>query len=729
MMAATSSPRPSVISGSPSDASSLRAAALKTLKMGKRRRPASGQTQIVPLARAVPQDTLQLDYGQDDNTPESPRALPKVPSPPVSPHRDTSSVPHNARDMDVDMREEGEISDEDISPVEVNSFKPAPDNADDAINSISNDQPSVPTSRSGSPMPALLTRLSIPQSPATISPTPSIPYAERARSFPALDINQGSIMASPATYFSNGSPQERSPFPRESSNRSVSPGSGNSYVPAHGPQNYEMFVDRHDIHPGLSMTQTEYDAAKDIVLDLLGWGVPPHYLVDCGLSKELVFYVFRDLRLRLPSNLALHGALHEFETSSSGSPVHVEDPSANQLTSRIDGPVHNLRRPTPDPTTPLTDAPTVAATPTPEELEDMERRRRQELLARKEAVLASRKEKRPDTDSSIVHPSGESDSDVIMAPPAPTETVEDFLKSISPAKQGDVLALEQTTIETSLRDMDGMETDEIPGLCSSRPSFAVSPSPTSSQYLTPPSSGDSITSFSAQVQLPSEFAFNRPSRNRGTRRPVASDFVDVEDGHPSTSGFGSSAIKRKLQSGMNFSNIGMRRCIIDLSDSEDDEHDFEFLKRSQTAPALRAGQNFNVSRVSASSPAPAATTKARSSTVTPSPEASALELQILKMREEIAQKEQNRKRKALAKLNTTPSANTPYSTTPISGELVSREQSVHPQTHALARPTTPPISVSDSGSVYQDLSNIPDDIILVTSPIGSHSPGEHNRRF
>lgn len=201
--------------------------------------------------------------------------------------------------------------------------------------------------------------------------------------------------------------------------------------------------------------------------------------------------------------------------------------------------------------------------------------------------------------------------------------------------------------------MEGIETDEIPGLGTSRSHFAAVPSPTSSQYLTPPSSANSITTPSTQTLIPPESAFTRLSRNRGARRPVASDFVDVEDVRSSTSNSGpSNMTKRKTRFGMDFSNIGsMRRCIIDLSDSEDDGHfpdNTELSKRSQTTPAIRTNYSSNTPRISSrSSPTPFASAKARSTTVTPSPEASALELQILKMREEIAQMEQNVKRKAV----------------------------------------------------------------------------------
>jgi hypothetical protein len=49
------------------------------------------------------------------------------------------------------------------------------------------------------------------------------------------------------------------------------------------------------------VTQTKYDTAKKLILDILGYGVPPEYLINCGLSREFIYYVFTELNLRLPS--------------------------------------------------------------------------------------------------------------------------------------------------------------------------------------------------------------------------------------------------------------------------------------------------------------------------------------------------------------------------------------------------------------------------------------------
>ena len=91
------------------DPSSLRAAALLTLK-AKRRKPALEQSSS--FSRPLPaNDAFQLDYGQGDSPdhsmdtskPSNTTANP----PPVSP-----AQPADTKNRDIQMREEGEISDE-----------------------------------------------------------------------------------------------------------------------------------------------------------------------------------------------------------------------------------------------------------------------------------------------------------------------------------------------------------------------------------------------------------------------------------------------------------------------------------------------------------------------------------------------------------------------------------------------------------------------------------------
>jgi len=53
------------------------------------------------------------------------------------------------------------------------------------------------------------------------------------------------------------------------------------------------------------LTESQIDDAKNLVLDLLGWGVDPEYLVTSGVHPELIYRIFTDLNLRLPTNLKL----------------------------------------------------------------------------------------------------------------------------------------------------------------------------------------------------------------------------------------------------------------------------------------------------------------------------------------------------------------------------------------------------------------------------------------
>lgn len=53
----------------------------------------------------------------------------------------------------------------------------------------------------------------------------------------------------------------------------------------------------------VSVSDEELNNAKVLVLDLLGWGVPPEYILRRGVSHQLLYTVFTDLRLRLPDGI------------------------------------------------------------------------------------------------------------------------------------------------------------------------------------------------------------------------------------------------------------------------------------------------------------------------------------------------------------------------------------------------------------------------------------------
>jgi hypothetical protein len=208
------------------DADSLRAAALKTLKLGKKRRPTYSPLQPVPLARPLAQDILHLDYGQDDNSTEVYPVSAEA-SPSTSNVHAASSGP-TMPEPDVDMREEGEISDEEPPPAAVNPLKPTLDQPDSAPKYAQADRPPVTSmsSLSGSPVPSLLNRIS---SPPSRSPTSPAHIVEGL--YPPLGIGQEPTTGTPPTYFLSVSPQE-----------SVS-----------HEDHYFSFeeLDHRDIHPGL----------------------------------------------------------------------------------------------------------------------------------------------------------------------------------------------------------------------------------------------------------------------------------------------------------------------------------------------------------------------------------------------------------------------------------------------------------------------------------------------
>ncbi|CAE6461961.1 unnamed protein product [Rhizoctonia solani] len=57
------------------------------------------------------------------------------------------------------------------------------------------------------------------------------------------------------------------------------------------------------VEPRWAVTVRDLDEAKHLILDLLGLGVTPEYLVDCGVSPQCLAICFYELNLRFPLNL------------------------------------------------------------------------------------------------------------------------------------------------------------------------------------------------------------------------------------------------------------------------------------------------------------------------------------------------------------------------------------------------------------------------------------------
>ncbi|KAH8825224.1 hypothetical protein DL96DRAFT_1612382 [Flagelloscypha sp. PMI_526] len=280
--------------------------------------------------------------------------------------------------------------------------------------------------------------------------------------------------------------------------------------------------------PGLPMTQEQYDQAKDIILDLLGWGVSPEHLVSQGLSVATIYHVFTELHLRLPSNI-------DFSRFINGEPrpTAISQHGHDSLPAR-----------------PLAAHPSLPARPgvsddlalriggpaDPSSL-DVERQRKQELLARK-AAQASRR-------SRVLHTEPSSSSERPTSPPLEAEMarpidVDNFLSTISPPSTS-IISDSPDTVVTSIPD-----TDQIMA-------------PTFLRENTP-------QGLSSGIQ------------RRGTKRPLAADF---EDSYP--------RVVRHRSSG-NFSGISVRRCVLepDESDESDDEGAVAALQISNTRPVSPA---------------------------------------------------------------------------------------------------------------------------------------------
>ncbi|KAJ6477342.1 hypothetical protein C8R47DRAFT_1219894 [Mycena vitilis] len=605
-----------VASGS-DPASSLRAAALLTLKP-KRRKPivdtdTSGD-QGLSQRPPAPETSVQLDYGQEDiGSSPTDVAMPSVAL--KGSHPDSE---------DGQLREEGEISD-------------------------SEEASSKPVSKPALDRPTVV---------KVESPTHNV-----------LDRIRDSHLGPPLTPLSL----------RE-----------------------QIVIDPEHVRPGLSMTQDQYDTAKDIILDLLGWGVPPDYLVDCNLSREIVYYVFSELNLRLPHNLDITGLIPytPAHVAMYSRPLSAIPPSARPEISASSRSLHGHpslppkplagspgRSAAPPPSPPPTSSSPARSPPNNQQssngtLHDMERQRRQELLARK-AVQASRKTKPPSDASSIASSSyapaaGVPDQDVEMAPVIATEAVDDFLKTIGE---------KSVTPEASIKpeSTDTMEVDEIPGLRGStsshrngdygtvpethrhmptyldqvvispaESSFSTAPIRSLSQNDPPPSSGESgSTAFGLeQAGYDEQLSHHQALQRRGSKRPTAADFVDFDSG--SRNGYHGSMpnpLRRKMAS---FASVsGHRKLVIDLSDSEGEGGE-DYVMHDAADWEVGSGYSSPALGRQLATPVSAGGWATPPGTMTPA----ALmekEQEIRKMREMIAQREMSRKQKAMSRTATTPS--------------------------------------------------------------------------
>lgn len=436
----------------------------------------------------------------------------------------------------------------------------------------------------------------------------------------------------------------------------------------------------------------QFNLAKELVLDLLGWGVSPEYLVDCGLTREAVFYSFTELNLRLPKNLDVSGLIPMQSTPSSSTSSQTT-PSANSPpVPATPSDAREVRDATPS-IAKSPESQTMSVTPAASDLNEMEARRKLELQARK-AVLASRKKKalQASADSvgapvvsaqnTLVSETSGSASDKSSI--APTDAVDNFLKammedsiippplSVTPSQDASSSKTPVQTTNTKTTFIDEMDVSSIPGLGS----YIAQPTPNSDLItLEAPStithtsrvlesdSQVSSTVFKAQEKPndsaePLHQSSGTQNTKRGTKRPVAMDFV--EDGRyaystsrrPSPPLHVRPAIRRKVGGFAGLGGVASYRCVINLSDSEEESSEVRVPERkSPTDSTIRMDTKLTIAQklVQESNfrPASAPASTKPSTPSTPTPESlMEKEEQIRRMREHIAQIELKRLRKA-----------------------------------------------------------------------------------
>ncbi|KNZ76727.1 hypothetical protein J132_08799 [Termitomyces sp. J132] len=518
--------------------------------MKSRRKPHSEY--LLPPRPPPAEATFQLDYGQEEASPprDTPQAqvvsTSKFPAPKSSvvviPTPQAVSAPKPATVSEIgptpvpdnQTREEGEISDEE----EV--------------------QPALEPPRPPSPLPQLASTITVPRGPRHSTPS--------ASSQVPLD-----------------SSHSRLPLFERLSDPPAMP---DSPAFARSQESSAMQIDSAPTSPAPVVNQDQYDKAKDIVLDLLGWGVDPEYLVDCGVTREVVYYVFTELNLRLPQNLDTNGlmpftpedALELQKTvlmPPPPPPVRARRPSEDSPSVLTKAPIHT---PSPPPAaspagasnTPLRaiESPTPVST---SDLHDMEQQRRQELMARKAAIASKKSKNMPPTTSSPSSPlqSNSKQSDMNV------DSVEDFLKTIgsSSASSSNIIGSRIDTCHS--HNVDDMDVDEIPETNTSVTEPTLSPN------QPPPSSTESgSTTYSSQGAETSNSSLTETQLSEGPtlqrrvfKRPVASDFVDFEESRPPSHSSSRNGY-RQTNGGMKrrptgfASVVSQPRCIIDVSDSE-----------------------------------------------------------------------------------------------------------------------------------------------------------------
>lgn len=349
------------------------------------------------------------------------------------------------------------------------------------------------------------------------------------------------------------------------------------------------------------MSNDEIFEAKVVILDILGWGVPSQYLLDCGISALVVVVCLSELKLRIPRDLEnlideAELLVHNHKESNKMSPGPAPLPRL---------PVPGARHPLPPIPVRQSSVPpnlTQFSTP-PFDLHNIEQQRKQELLARRAALQSMKRSKQPQRspqqDNGIEILFEPQANDTIMLPVQEVE-VDAFLADLivdeedtnaEDSQHYELMEVEQALVDEELEEFspayDGRAGSTTP-LHPSRPS---QPQPAEPQSSDTPSSQPTVSrnqntteadNVTDRTLPPSANASHiRPQINtanrRNTKRPVAADFVEYTPQDPSSGSIPVSAPGRSSTSDSNGNaawrrrNFGpsvQQRLVIDLSDDE-----------------------------------------------------------------------------------------------------------------------------------------------------------------
>ncbi|KAF8585104.1 hypothetical protein K439DRAFT_1081471 [Ramaria rubella] len=323
------------------DASSLRAAALLTIRSKAR-----------PRYQSSGEDRPPQDHLDDASSVASTRRI--APSPELNYGSDDglADAEGSTEEEEEGEKEEGEISDDDVTPAKTSPITMDVDNEPLPGLASSSSRTWYLEDTSG-----LQSKNHLRTSPVPPSTYPSTKPASRIFEQPhtttsftgTLDttplstvptgsgdhaLNQSPVLKRPASPrnppASSKSSAPSSHLPNASFSRFLSPqaetdrhGSdsaaeqakvtGLSSHPSSSRQVTSKFdvpsTDTTLIRPSLNMTVEDFMEAKTIILDLLGWGVPSEYFIHCGLTREAIFYAFTEMNLKLPTNLNIQGII------------------------------------------------------------------------------------------------------------------------------------------------------------------------------------------------------------------------------------------------------------------------------------------------------------------------------------------------------------------------------------------------------------------------------------